>query len=295
MWTADRWDLPCFAALAFILAIILVADYIERVPEKLLQSRTWRQIVEMMSVLFVNVVLLLGIEHSISVTVGVFMTWRVMLGIYYYVQVLKFCEPLPQHVGDLTAKNRYQNFLDHRYPVVFVGQSILTYFLALYTMEEFIFGPEQYSYWALSFPIQILAVTQAGGAFDEEIGFWKDAFCGVSKYKEPGLSCADKGNEGSHRIGWCTVQMRFTASFIVNSLFRSAMLFGLPLVLMRIESNFDFVKDSVAVLYISSLDDLPEPFNLRWVQVYEDLESRPEHEDPEIREPPRYEDLESRP
>uniref|UniRef100_A0A7S1SB44 Uncharacterized protein n=1 Tax=Alexandrium catenella TaxID=2925 RepID=A0A7S1SB44_ALECA len=188
------------------------------------------------------------------------------------------------------AENRYQDFSDGgTYIAVFVGQVAMMCFLVYYLWSEEDTPRDGYKtvqklYCALSICVQVIASSQTGASFYDEIPFWAevhrmwkdDIFDKATNEYRLVVPNSDTGETmirsersdgiaGFFPLEWYDLWGRVGASLLVNSVFQHALVLAVPLFLLRIESCFDFVKDAVAVLYVVDVDQLPAPKQFRQI------------------------------
>ncbi|CAK0813616.1 unnamed protein product [Prorocentrum cordatum] len=134
-------------------------------------------------------------------------------------------------------------------------------------------------FFACSVVVQLMAVTQVSKSFYERWGWW---MCMLNTSAEMCTEShrsviSERGNpeegaldtkrveydrNGRINIGWATVLPRFIMSFVINAVCIDLVFAYTPLVLMSSGSAMDFAKDTFAIAFIVTLDDLPEPRKL---------------------------------
>merc|ERR1712039_959941 len=134
-------------------------------------------------------------------------------------------------------------------------------------------------FFACSVVVQLMAVSQVSTPFFHRWGWWmfmlysKGEMCTelhrsvhiTSGTPEEGVTDekhVEYDRKGRVTISWLTVLPRFMASFIVNAICMDLIFLYTPLVLMRAGSAMDFAKDTFAIAFIVTLDDLAEPRQL---------------------------------
>ncbi|CAK0897527.1 unnamed protein product [Prorocentrum cordatum] len=145
--------------------------------------------------------------------------------------------------------NCYQDFARNTYMLIFIIQSVLMYFVWKAVSHDLQPSQNRYLYWGLGCLIQVMARDQMGKSFWHEVRFWKIVF----KTNRTSLMCAQENIDENRSF------LRFVLSYLANFTFQYALLFFLPLQLMRISSDIDFVTNSVAIIFIVRLDDLDDP------------------------------------
>eukprot|EP00428_Durinskia_dybowskii_P029535 CAMPEP_0170250622 /NCGR_PEP_ID=MMETSP0116_2-20130129/25130_1 /TAXON_ID=400756 /ORGANISM="Durinskia baltica, Strain CSIRO CS-38" /LENGTH=270 /DNA_ID=CAMNT_0010501563 /DNA_START=181 /DNA_END=993 /DNA_ORIENTATION=+ len=123
-------------------------------------------------------------------------------------------------------------------------------------------GPNVRKFWASSIPIQIMAGSQMGKSFLDEMPFWVY----LMQNKHQGL----RKSTGLKTIqfafpGKCEIVLRLLLSLVGNCVYYPTILFTLPVQLMSSETSMDFVKDTFAVVFIAGIDDLSEPTVLEFI------------------------------
>lgn len=88
------------------------------------------------------------------------------------------------------------------------------------------------------------------------------------------LICNKKIKAEGHRFEIC---VRMAMSFIVNSYIRQILLYTAPIMLSITRGNLEFIKDSLAVFFITKLDYLNEPVN--FLSDFENKRARIKKED----------------
>mmetsp|Transcript_183675 Transcript_183675/g.582649 ORF Transcript_183675/g.582649 Transcript_183675/m.582649 type:complete len:256 (-) Transcript_183675:94-861(-) len=144
--------------------------------------------------------------------------------------------------------------------IVFLVQTMLMfYFVAdlLQTVQTVDCGDKKVlKFWVRAIGIQflMLASQEAGDKFRDEAPYWFY----VMLHRNAGLSYTQPGSEPAACPGTAELVFRYFFSSIINWVFFELVVFLVPLQLMQSESGMDFVKDCLAIVFITALDDLNE-------------------------------------
>merc|ERR1712224_820707 len=130
-----------------------------------------------------------------------------------------------------------------------------------------------------SIVVQLMAVTQVSTSFWERWSWWMFMLnsrsemctefhrCMIYSSGSPEEGALDKKSveydrKGRIKVCLSTVFPRFLMSFIVNAICMELIFAYTPLVLMSAGSAMDFAKDTFAIAFNVTLDDLSEPRRL---------------------------------
>jgi len=184
-------------------------------------------------------------------------------------------DPLPLDIAidvnpilSFRVETRYADYATHWIEVfiIFIAQSMLTAFVcsALIAHPLQVITNQDLVYWGCSLPVQFMAQRQMGKSFKAEGPMWKVLFRveeQVHRMRNPKLKTLVNYRQTSnipqpHRM---TIVYRCLLSLIANNFYYNFLLYALPLTLMSVTSHLDFVRDTFAIVYIATLDDLSEP------------------------------------
>jgi len=162
----------------------------------------------------------------------------------------------------IEATNIYQDFTKPwaRVVIVFGAQTMLVFyfFMGLLHREGPMHVKENtYMFWFSSMPIQFIAASQMGKLFFVEVPFWKYVIQNTQRISTVSTS------HGSTTItavypSLPELWLRCVFSMFANNIYYMIIIYGLPMQLMCADNGMDFVKDTFAIAYVATLDDLPE-------------------------------------
>jgi hypothetical protein len=143
--------------------------------------------------------------------------------------------------------------------ILTVAQTIMIYFYFNAMEAEGALTPQAYSFWMAAIPVQIVAKTQMGTPFCEEICFWNDIL-----HAEAGsvVQRGDDKDAPTIQLSYSSCLIRAAMSYYANCWNIALIALTLPLFLLSAATGGDFVKDCFAVVFITTLDDLGESVSL---------------------------------
>jgi len=157
----------------------------------------------------------------------------------------------------LLASTQYQDVGTPlvRLCVLFLAQCVLVGFYCNAVEEQVELTPKAYAFWMAALPMQIIAKTQMGAPFCQEISFWNDML-----HADADAVVQRGDDESAHTIKMSKMSciIRSVMSFYANSFCIALIALTLPLFMLSAASEIEFVKDCFAVVFITTLDDLSE-------------------------------------
>lgn len=197
--------------------------------------------------------------------------------------------------GGFSAMNMYEDIGGPGLQVVFlfVGQLslLLMYFCALFRAADT--TTRNYTFWVTSyFAVQMSAFFNRGA--NSQLGqvwngsLWLAILQNASKVS---FSCVAFGGKETHfRVSRWEMVGRGLAGIIVNNMFREALAFTVPIMLMFLSDPFEFVGSCLALNFIVTLDDMeakeykvsPEPstLDLEVGRSFSDVQDKPSSQTP---------------
>lgn len=163
--------------------------------------------------------------------------------------------------GSFSARNIYEDIGGPGLQVafLFIGQLclLLMYFCALFRAAET--TTRNYAFWATSyFAVQMSAFFNRGA--NSQLGqVWNGSLwlSIVQNVNQVSFSCAAFGDKETHfRVSRLEMVGRGLAGIVVNNMFREALAFTVPIMLMFLSDPFEFVGSCLALNFIVTLDDM---------------------------------------
>eukprot|EP00930_Biecheleria_cincta_P026197 TRINITY_DN18500_c0_g1_i1.p1 TRINITY_DN18500_c0_g1~~TRINITY_DN18500_c0_g1_i1.p1 ORF type:complete len:349 (-),score=50.95 TRINITY_DN18500_c0_g1_i1:278-1324(-) len=227
-------------------------------PE-LFSSGSAMDIVEAVYTLGMNLVLLCFVQQF--GTAGIYLCF-VQILLQTAISTWVFWKPSDMLLsGRFAARNIYEDIGGPGLQVafLFIGQVslLLMYFCALFRAAET--PTRNYAYWATSyFAVQMSAFFNRGA--NSQLGqVWNGSLwlAIVQNVNHVSFSCAAFGGEEMHfRVSRLEMVGRGLAGIVVNNMFREALAFTVPIMLMFLSSPFEFVGSCLALNFIVTLDDM---------------------------------------
>lgn len=149
-----------------------------------------------------------------------------------------------------------------------LAQSLVVFLAQLFAMLFYLFGlmhgclnrKIDYPFWMVAFLFQIAAFFNRGKDSQVGDGWIVSQWREISECAEQYAFVEDKdGKPGTpFRVSQSNMRIRGFFGFLVNSFFRDIVCFSLPLLLMNSVDALNFVKDIVAVAFITNVDNMSE-------------------------------------
>lgn len=217
-----------------------------------------------------NLMLLFFVQHG--GTIGIYLCFVPIL-LQTAISTWIFWKPSDMlQLGSFNAKNIYEDIGGPGLQVafLFIGQLslLLMYFCALFRAADT--TTRNYAFWTTSyFAVQMSAFFNRGA--NSQLGqVWNGSLwlAILQNANQVSFSCASFGGEDRHfKVSRLEMFGRGFAGIVVNNMFREALAFTVPIMLMFLSDPFDFVGSCLALNFIVTLDDmeakeykvLPEP------------------------------------
>jgi hypothetical protein len=172
----------------------------------------------------------------------------------------------------IIAENRFQDFTTSLVHISVLIAAQMT-FMKFYTWEmtkPMPFTARSYVYWLAAVPMQVVARGLMGRSFCHECTFWHT----MLHIRETDIIKAGELDDEAEPIDikYSSVVIRSLMSFYVNNLSMAWIALSLPVFTMSAPTDIDFVKDCFAIVFITTLDDLPDNVTLTVQRVKERLQ-----------------------